>query len=275
MGPHCIQQDKTTSDAQRTRHPTNIDYGGKQTVIDMQAWADYYTAPDIASKIAFQCRYREVVIIQQISDKKITLRPIKIFKPEHVEFWMERLNLKTTLFDLYISNASVKLPQLPSDIYKLKETREYLSEHWHELMTGYDIFGDIDIEKEEDRVKAKEYAITLTNELKKRGYAKTELWDTSRGFHVIDKGMFKPEFVKDLIMDICLNLDIPMSYPVKTIDGERYVAKDRKWVKMKPKEDVPDVAKPNSDTSIWDIRRIRRVPFSLHSKTGKPMVRLL
>jgi hypothetical protein len=243
-------------------------------VVDLTKWGEYYSSPQVLNNIAFQCRYREVVIIQQVGEKKITLRPIKIFKPEHVSFWIERLNLKTTLFDLYISNASVRLPQLPSDIYRLKETRAYLNEHWTELMNGYDIFGDIDIEKEEDRVKAKEYAVMLANELKKKGYNRTELWDTSRGFHIFDKGAFKPEFVRELIMDICLELDIPMSYPVKTIDGERYVAKNKKWVKMTPKEDVPDVSKPNSDTSIWDIRRIRRVPYSLHSKTGKPMVKV-
>jgi len=244
-------------------------------VIDMKEWGEYYSSPQVLNNIAFQCRYREVVIIQQAGDHKITLRPIKIFKPEHVEFWLERLNLKTTLFDIYISNASVKLPQLPSDIYKLKETRVYLNEHWNELLTGYDIFADIDIEKEEHRIKAKEYAIKIYNKLVLTGYSKTEIWDTSRGFHIFDKGSFKPEFVRNLIMDICLELDIPMSYPAKTIDGERYIAKNKKWVKMKPKEDIPDVPKPNSDTSIWDIRRIRRVPYSLHSKTGRPMVRLI
>ena len=40
-------------------------------------------------------------------------------------------------------------------------------------------------------------------------------------------------------------------------------------------DEIPIVDKPNCDTKIWDLRRIRRVPHSLHSKTGLPMTRII
>jgi len=241
----------------------------------MEEWADYYSNPDNLQKIAKHCRYREVVIIKHLEDRDITVRPIKIFKKEHLSFWIERLNLRSTFFDIYISNASVRLPLLPSDLQSLKYAREMLNEKWETLMTGYDLFADIDIDKTVEREIARVWAVKLTNALKNEGYNNVQLWDTSRGFHIIDLGQFKPEFIKELIMDLCCKNEIPMSNPVKIINGEKYIPINKKWVKVENEDDIPVVNKPNCDTGIWDIRRIRRVPYSLHSKTGKPMVRLL
>lgn len=241
----------------------------------MDEWADYYTNPDNIEKISEACRYREIVIIRMVGDNRITLRPLKIFKPEHLKFWIERLNLRKTLFDIYCSNASVRLRKLTSDLSKLKEEREYLNAHWEELLTGYDIFVDVDIDEVGQRMYAEKYARDIVKKLKEKGYKKTQLWDTSRGYHCLDIGKFTPDFVKNLVMDICYELDIPMSMPVKEIDGVRYKTQDGKWVKMKPDEETPIVPKANVDTSIYDYRRIRRVFYSLHSKTGKPMKRIL
>jgi hypothetical protein len=244
-------------------------------MIDMDRWAEYYTNPDNLNNISKSCKYREVVIIRQVENRKITVRPIKVFKPEHLKFWIERLNLRKTLFDIYISNASVKLPPLPADMTKLKETREYLNEHWEDLLTGYDIFVDIDVEKKEQREVALRWAKRIVVDLVNNKYQKTQLWDTGGGFHIFDLGRFTPDFVKNLIMDICCEKQIPMSNPVKEVDGVKYLAEGGRWIKIKQDEEAPVVEKPNVDTRIWDIRRIRRVPYSLHSKSGRPMVRIL
>ena len=244
-------------------------------MIDFDSWNEYYTNKSNIQKIVYECRYREVVIIRKLDDRKVTLRPLKLFKPEHFEFWYERLALSKTLFDIYISNASVKIPfPIPGDLTKLKEARERLNENFIDWVTGYDIFADIDIEEEKQRDDAETMAQEITHILGQQ-YSHVELWDTSRGYHVIVKGRFSPDFVRDLIMDICLENDIPMSVPMKTINDVRYVARNHKWVKMKPNEDTPANPKPHADVGIYDCRRIRRVGFSLHSKTGKPMVRIL
>jgi len=241
--------------------------------IDMKAWAEYYSNPTNLERITFHTKYREVTVIKHLEDRNVPIRPLKMFKPEHLSFWIERLSLKTTLFDIYISNASVKLPALSSDMKQLVEWREYLSEHWAELCNGYDIFVDVDIGDIDQRDRAEEMARQVASILTQQ-YPRVELWDTTRGFHVVQKGQFTPGFVKETVQDICCYNDIPMSMPVKDVDDVRYIARNRQWVPLKVGEEVPESKKPNVDTGIYDARRIRRVPFSLHSKTGKPMVRL-
>ena len=56
----------------------------------MDAWRTYYTNPKNIEKIAKFCRYREVVAIKRLRDRNVTLRPLKIFKPEHLEYWINR-----------------------------------------------------------------------------------------------------------------------------------------------------------------------------------------
>ena len=239
----------------------------------MEEWAEYYTNIDNLAKISQYCKYREVVIIRNLVDRRVTVRPIKIFKSEHLKFWIERLDLRKTLFNIYISNASVKLPPLTSNLSQLTEIRKQLTEQWESLMTGYDIFVDIDIENFEDRPFAYDIAEKIFMELKGK-YPHVQLWDTTRGYHIVDFGRFSPEFVKNLVMDICCYNNIPMSHPVKEKDGKKYYAEEGKWVQVEPNFVPPPIDKPNCDTSIYDLRRIRRIPYSLHSKTGRPMVKL-
>ena len=239
----------------------------------MDQWGEYYTNKENLTKIANACKYREIIVIKHLQDRNVPIRPLKIFKLEHIQFWIERLSLKKTLFDLYISNASVKLPELTSNIQQLDIHRRYLMDNWASLVTGYDIFVDVDIDDVNQRPDAEKMAREMQIHLHKIS-SDVELWDTTRGYHVILKGQFNPEYVKEIVQDICCYNNIPMSMPIKDIDGVRHVARHGKWVEMKPDEEVPDIKKPNIDTSIYDARRIRRVPHSLHSKTGKPMERL-
>jgi hypothetical protein len=156
----------------------------------------------------------------------------------------------------------------------MAKTRNIFNLHFEDWVTGYDIFADIDVETIEQRRDARKYALFLATELKKREYSSAQVWDTSRGFHVICKGRFDPEFVKKTIMNICCEAKIPMSNPVREEDGKYFLAKDGQWIEL-PKREVHSDPKPNCDTGIWDIRRIRRVPHSLHTKTGEPMVKIL
>lgn len=242
-------------------------------MVDMAAWKEYYSNELNIMKISNECRYREVIVIKHLEDRNVPIRPLKVFKPEHLKFWIERLSLKTTLFDLYVSNASVRLPQLTSDIKKLDYFRKYLLGHWVELVTGYDIFVDVDIDDVNQRKDAERMAREVAGILAQQ-YPDVQLWDTSRGFHILQLGQFNPEFVKETVQDICCYNNIPMSLPVKDKDDKRYIAMDCKWVLLESGVELPEVKKPNIDTKIYDARRIRRVPHSLHSKTGEPMVML-
>ena len=138
-------------------------------MIDMDEWSDYYTNMNNISKMSEYCKYREIVIIRTVDDRKITVRPLKIFKPEHLQFWIERLDLRRTPFDIYCSNASVKIPfPIPSNLSLLPDARQRLNENFEAWVTGYDIFVDVDIEKEEDRFNAAIYSGQISNPIPPR-----------------------------------------------------------------------------------------------------------
>lgn len=243
-------------------------------------WADYYSNPENIEKIVNFCKYREVVIIKRLPEKNMALRPFKIFKPEHLEYWIRRLNLTRIKFDLYISNASIKLPPLPSDLRQLKEARAILNQKWREwlngedagFVTGFDVFADIDIEQLSHRPKAREYAMVLAGELRKKGY-NPKVWDTSRGFHVIVVGKFRPDTAYNLVSEICNSKQIPTSMSFRCNQCDKlFYKKDEDVCPYCGSKDILPVNKPFVDLSVTgDIRRIRRCPYSLHSKTGQPM----
>lgn len=235
--------------------------------ITLAARENYYRDRGIQKVLAYHCRYREVTIIKHLNDKDMALRPFKIFKPEHFRWLYDRLHLDTIEFDMYISNASVKLPPLPSHPEKLKEARQLLNETWMQRLTGYDFFVDIDPSCLEDEPKMIAWAKQIITERHPM-----EIWATgSGGVHIIEKGQFNPDFVNNTVMDICCKLQLPLRNPIKTINNKKYIAKNGKWQPFKKDEKLPLVQKPFIDNNIYDIRRIRRVPFSIHSKTGIPM----
>lgn len=249
------------------------DIWGEETMKEYKTLEErdrYYRDKSIQMMIAHHCRYREVTIIKHLDDKDMALRPFKIFKQEHFNWLYQRLHLDKIKFDIYISNASVKLPPLPSRPEELKEARKMLNETWMERLTGYDYFVDIDANGIDDEPEMIEWAKKIRN---KRQNLK--IWKTgSGGIHLIQKGDFNPEYIKNDITNICCELSLPLRQPVKTINDTKYISVDgREWVKIE-KEDIPLIEKPFIDNGIYDIRRIRRVPFSIHDKTGRPMIRV-
>lgn len=247
----------------------------QQTTIDLTTIHEYYQQNHIIEKIIHQCRYREVVIIKRRTDRPITIRPLKMFKPSHFKYWYSRLELQYVPFDFYISNASVKLPTLPSDLQQLKHARKIVNSLFMDNMTGYDFFVDLDPSDENDEQTLEDYAETIKQSLLEQGLGRTqkfELYATgSGGIHLILKGKFDPLWMKTTIMDIACENNIPMKTPIKHCEDGNYVAEDGKWRKIQEDEKIKETPKPFLDNSIYDYRRIRRVPYSIHSKTGKPM----
>ena len=255
----------------------------------MQPYEEYYSNPENLKKIVQYMKYREVVVLKHLPDRVVPIRPLKIFKLSHLQYWVDRLGLTTIASDIYISNASVRLPPLPSSLFELKEARAIINQKWvdwlegkdKEFVTGFDIFTDVDIENESHRPKAKQYAQIIYNQLKEKGY-KPQMWDTSRGYHVIVQGRFQPNFAYNIIENICRVNNIPTNTSFTCKDcGELFYtpARDRNGNKICPKcgsKHIQTSDKPFVDLSVTaDMRRVRRCPYSLHSKTGKPMVKKL
>jgi hypothetical protein len=205
----------------------------------------YYALPEIQNKIAYECRYREVIVIKRLDDRKITIRPLKIFKPEHFQWLYKFLWLEKNDFDLYISNASVKLPPLPNKMKEMENARHRLDKIWVSIMTGYDFFVDLDSSSEKDETILIEWALLIKKDVQQLGNL-IDIYKTgSGGVHLILKGQFEPAYIKETLTDICNKHKIPLRSNTEIL--------------------------PYCDDLIYDLRRIRRVPWSIHSKTGKIM----
>ena len=250
----------------------------------MDTWRAYYSNPENIEKIAKFCRYREVVAIKRLRDRNVTLRPLKIFKPEHLEYWINRA-LTGVKFDLYISNASVKLPKLPCGLKNLREARKIINQKWMDwfegrdpdFVTGFDIFADVDIDDFSQREQAREYALRLADGLKEKGYT-PQVWDTSRGYHVLVMGRFQPDFALSTVKEICDDGQIPTNISFRCNQCGRlfYKTGEENTCPDCNSRDIHHANKPFVDISVTgDIRRIRRCPYSLHTKTNKPMIRIL
>ena len=90
----------------------------------------YYRNSFTIQSIARYCRFREVIIMKHLTDKKMVLRPFKVFRPEHLSWLYDRLHLDKISFDIYHSNASIRMPKLPTGLSDLKKIRAELNKNW-------------------------------------------------------------------------------------------------------------------------------------------------
>jgi len=232
----------------------------------------YYRDRAIQKVIAYHCRYREITVIKHLEDKDMALRPFKIFKPEHFRWLYDRLHLDKVEFDIYISNASVRLPPLPSRPEELKKAREILNKTWMQRLTGFDYFVDIDAKSPEDESQMIDWAKQIIQKIGE----KMQVWTTgSGGVHILQLGQYSPDYIKNQIMDICCELDLPLRQPVKMINNKKHIPHNGRWIKVKDEKQIPVIKKSFVDNLIYDYRRIRRVPFSIHSSYGIPMKRVI
>lgn len=263
----------------KIRHIWKSDIYGRTKMVDMKFWKEYYSDPSNLKKISYYTKYREIVIIRKEKGKDYCTRPHKIFTATHLKYWIDRFHLTETLFDLYRSNASIKLPPLPSNINKLKEIRPEINRRYDnpEYITGMDFLVDIDVNTFNEEPLAITWAKIIKNELIEMGQKAhlIEIWKTgSGGVHVNIPGRFDLSYTKNTIMNICCKHDIPLRNPVKIIDGKRHIPDNGEWRLMREDEKIPVVEKLFVDNLIYDKRRVKRTPYSLHSKTGRPMERV-
>ena len=226
----------------------------------MMEWKEYYSNLENIKKIADECKYRECCIFKKESDEKtIPIRPIKIFKIEHLQWLIKFYNLDTNPFDIYITNSCIRMPKLlPPTPVNNKINRETLNKLWNAYYIGdtpnfcsqYDMFVDIDVSSPNEF----DIALAWSKQLKKSleptfGYIET--WGTgSGGIHLIKKKIpYKPPEVQLMVQKACDEHDIPF---------------------LLGKHDTPHV-----DAGMYQYRRIRRVPWSIHSKTGKIMKKII
>ena len=224
----------------------------------MVEYDEYYQNPKTWEIIAYQCKYREVAIFKYKPDgTPDKIRPLKIFKPEHFKAIYDIYDLKDSKFDIYITNSCVRLPMLKTGSYKnIEESQEIVNALWKKFYAGeypdlvsqYDFFIDIDINGPDEIETALGWSKTLRKNLEQKiGYIET--WHTGGGIHLLHKKInFTPDEIKEMIVDVCTKNKIPLFSDTKT--------------------------KPCVDNGVYQYRRLRRVPYSIHSKTGKKMEKI-
>lgn len=232
---------------------------GECIMIDMNAWKEYYSNPENIKRIVNECKYRECCIFKRESDDKtIPIRPLKIFKVVHLQWLIKFYNLDKHPFDIYITNSCIRLPKLlPPTLNNNKINQETVNQLWNsfyagdapDFLTQMDFFTDIDVSSPDEYPLALEWSKQLRKSLEITfGYI--ESWSTgSGGIHLIKKKIsYTPGEVQLMVEKVCYDHDIPF------LLGEH---------------DTPHV-----DAGMYQYRRIRRCPFSIHSFYGKTMNRI-
>jgi len=220
---------------------------------------EYYNDIYVQRKIADECRYRECCIFKkEADDKTIPIRPIKIFKAEHLQWLIKCYNLDTHPFDLYFTNSCVRLPKLlPPTLGNNKINQDIVNKLWNNyyagdtpnFLTQTDLFIDIDVSSPDEYPLALTWSKQLRQSLEITfGYIQS--WTTgSGGIHLIKKKIsYTPQEVELMVQKACDEHNIPF---------------------LLGKHDVAHV-----DAGMYQYRRIRRCPFSIHSKTGKIMEKI-
>ena len=211
---------------------------------------EYYNDISIQRKIANECKFRECAIFKKESDDKtISIRPIKIFKADHLQWLIKCYNLDTVPWDLYITNSCVRLPKLlPPTLGNNKINQAIVNELWNSFYAGetpnflsqHDLFVDIDVSSPNEF----DIALGWSKQLRKSlepifGYIET--WGTgSGGIHLIKKKIsYTPQDVQLRVKKACYEHKIPF---------------------LLGKHDVAHV-----DAGMYEMRHVRRVPYSIHS----------
>lgn len=220
---------------------------------------EYYNNIDVQRKIVNECKYRECAIFKKESDDKtIPIRPLKIFKVEHLQWLIKCYNLDTHPFDIYITNSCIRLPKLLPPIHANNKINQatvnklwnaYYAGETPNFLTQFDLFVDIDVSSPDEYPLALKWSKKLRTSLEPK-FGFIESWSTgSGGIHLIKKKiLYTPQEVQAMVEIACNEHDIPF---------------------ILGKHDVAHV-----DAGMYQYRRIRRVPYSIHSKTGKIMEKL-
>jgi hypothetical protein len=130
---------------------------------------------------------------------------------------------------------------------------DWLAGKNQDLISSYDYFVDLDASSPDDE----SLMINWSREIAKRmpDLGKKEIWTTgSGGTHLLIRGVkCTPDSVKESIESICRELSIPLRMPEPGKFNEP----------------------PFCDNSIYQYKRVRRCPHSIHSKYGVVMKRVV
>jgi hypothetical protein len=222
---------------------------GEGTMNDV-AVGRWYARKDVQFELAKAGAYREAVAIKHVPDRKpIVIRPFQFFYDSHVRFWMERLQPWNVPIDFYQSVVTVKLGILPNTMPEMREVRETLLEEWSGRITAYNLFADIDVmDKEAGFGAARDAAVRLTDAIRELHRLPAYPVFSGTGWNV--RSHRAPEGGVEacarVVREAAAAFDLPFC------SGREARSRGLPfWV----------------DSTVYDARRIWRVPFTVNTKS--------
>lgn len=203
---------------------------------------EYYNYPFIKFQIFPLCKNREVFFKGE--DNKIHIRPLAIYSMDGVSFNVNRF-FPNRKYHFFASVAKVDFNRFgnpPSDLKDLAGYRKRFHEEFENFVTGYDFVIDID---HEDLKKAHEIAFDIKQIYDKYKLPYYLIFSGKKGFH------FRIDWD-----DIQTELS-PFEFKEKTKILAENIANS---IGYKFQQDID---------SIYDLKRVLRVPYSVHPVTNK------
>lgn len=226
-------------------------------MLDVDLLKKWYRFNPSLFEILKVCRDREVVWLRE----NLRLRPLKIWSKEGFLYLLDKYEVFSEPVNMYISVASLDNTLMPNSVpgpQQMKDNREFLKANWAKLVRGYDFI--IEVEHDEGNLEknfyhAKRDALRISMFYDENKFIYYTFFSGSKSFYFV----------------------VPFEYLVKKF-GRIPVKKDfeegRTLIYKKvagaiaKKLDIKFVKGEGIDSSIYDLRRIFRLPYGIHAKTG-------
>jgi hypothetical protein len=198
----------------------------------------YYAKGEILFEMVKLMKGREVVFLGEDG----AVRNIKAHNLGYLQSNMNAFNFFNKRYNLYISVAAYNnLPLMSYDPMQRSDQRKAFNDNFQDYLIDYDFFMDFDA-KDFDHIKdAQSDCIIIHNILKDNGIYHNIMFSGNKGFHLVVPGQYidmkidkRISCFKRLVARLCL------IYNLKT-----------------------------PDKTVYDYRRIRKVPYSMDIKSGK------
>lgn len=178
------------------------------------------------------------------AEGKMHLRPLHIFSMQGIEYAISSTGYYKRKFNFFSSAAHLdwtKFKEPPKDKTLWKDYRKEFNNHFEEMVAGYDFVIDIDNDDIDKAYKIASNVKLLFDDLKLPYFI---VFSGAKGFH------FKVDW-----RDLELGVDLKTLVETTKNLAERIS-------KLSGFEFGSDI------DSIYDLRRMIRVPYSIHPKTG-------
>lgn len=215
---------------------------------------DYYDKNYIRREMANLLRFRELAFAFKIDDKWAMTRNWVGYNEELLLAQLKRNHYETQPLRIYqsvaqIANEDGKLPWRNfnmSDKQAQKDHKEEFNRIYEVGLIGYDLFMDFDSE-EPDMKDAYEDVKRLKEELDLRHIPYTLVFSGSKGFHLSISDANMPKWLSSEKVE-------------KTNDFRKTLT------------DIYNLE--TSDPSVKDVKRLRKLPYSIDGKSGKVVLPL-